>query len=132
MTAANKDLVRAFLECKNEHDYGLLYSEYLTPESTWVLMAPSLPNVFPLEGAGIAAFYREADQLFEDGGPVYEIDGMIAEGPFVAVEATLHGVLRTGQEYRNRSHLLIEVRDGRIHTVRDYLDSHMIAKLYGE
>jgi uncharacterized protein len=51
------------------------------------------------------------------------ITGLTAEGDRVAVEMENYAVTAAGKVYNNQFHLLFEVRDGRIHTVREYLDT---------
>jgi hypothetical protein len=49
--------------------------------------------------------------------------GITAEGDRVAVEAESYGELANGKVYNNQYHFLIEVRDGKIQAVREYLDT---------
>ena len=49
--------------------------------------------------------------------------GLTAEGDRVAVEAESYGEMATGKIYNNLYHFLLEVRDGKIHAVREYLDT---------
>jgi ketosteroid isomerase-like protein len=41
----------------------------------------------------------------------------------VAVEMNADGVSASGREYHNHYHDLLEVRDGKIHAGREYLDT---------
>ena len=50
--------------------------------------------------------------------------GSIAEGDDVAVEVESSGELKNGRSYRQQYHFLITVRDGKIASVREYLDTH--------
>lgn len=49
--------------------------------------------------------------------------GITAEGDRVAVEAESYGKHVNGKVYHNQYHFLIEVRDGKIQVVREYLDT---------
>ena len=49
--------------------------------------------------------------------------GLTAEGDRVAVEAESYGKHANGKVYQNQYHFLIEVRDGKIQAVREYLDT---------
>ena len=49
--------------------------------------------------------------------------GVIAEGDRVAVEAESYGELANGKVYNNQYHFLIELSDGKIKAVREYLDT---------
>jgi len=48
---------------------------------------------------------------------------LTAEGDRVAVEAESYAKLTNGRVYSNQYHFLIEVRDGKIQSVREYLDT---------
>ena len=43
---------------------------------------------------------------------------------------TVHVKLRDGRPYNNRYAWSIEVRDGRIFAIREYMDSHYVATLF--
>ena len=49
--------------------------------------------------------------------------GVTAEGDRVAVEAESYGELANGKVYNNQYHFLIELSDGKITAVREYLDT---------
>lgn len=49
--------------------------------------------------------------------------GITAEGDRVAVEAESYGELANGKVYNNQYHFLVEVRNGRVQAVREYLDT---------
>ena len=51
------------------------------------------------------------------------ITGVTTQGDRVAVEMNADGVSATGREYHNHYHDLLEVRDGKIHAGREYLDT---------
>lgn len=49
--------------------------------------------------------------------------GITAEGERVAVEAESYGKHTNGRTYNNHYHFVFVVRDGSIHTIREYLDT---------
>jgi ketosteroid isomerase-like protein len=49
--------------------------------------------------------------------------GITAEGDRVAVEAEGYGEVNNGKVYNNLYHFLVEVRDGKIQAVREYMDT---------
>jgi ketosteroid isomerase-like protein len=49
--------------------------------------------------------------------------GLTAEGDRVAAEVESYGETTTGKIYNNLYHFLFEVRDGKIQSVRGYLDT---------
>lgn len=48
---------------------------------------------------------------------------LVAEGNNVAVEAESYGELANGKVYNNQYHFLVELADGKITAVREYLDT---------
>ena len=67
-------------------------------------------------------FLRMISQL--EGGLQMTVTGSVAEADRVAVEVESSGDLRNGRQYRQQYHFLITFRDGKIASVREYLDTH--------
>jgi ketosteroid isomerase-like protein len=114
----------AMLDCMGEQDYDRMWSEFLTEDSTWTMIAP---GVEPLRGRGISEFFAGGEAMFVGGAPEITILGSIAEGGRVAIEAVGHGALQNGRTYDNRYHFLMEVQDGRVLAIREYMDSQHVA-----
>jgi len=92
---------------------------------TW--RVPGKPELSPVAGI----YNKERlKRLFErmlaqlEGGLRMTVLGILAEGNDVAVEVESQGDLRNGRKYRQQYHFLITFRDGRIASVREYLDTH--------
>ena len=92
---------------------------------TW--RVPGKPELSPVAGT----YNKERlKRLFErmlaqlEGGLQMTVLGILAEGNDVAVEVESQGDLRNGRKYRQQYHFLITFRDGRIASVREYLDTH--------
>ena len=49
--------------------------------------------------------------------------GLTAEGDRVAVEAESYAKMKNGKTYQNTYHFLFIVRDGKIQSVKEYLDT---------
>jgi len=98
----------------------------MTDDVTW--RVPGKPELSPV--AGIynkdrlkRLFGRMLAQL-DKGGLQMTVLGLLAEGNDVAVEVESQGDLRNGRKYRQQYHFLITFRDGKIASVREYLDTH--------
>ena len=50
-------------------------------------------------------------------------EALIAEGDRVAAETESYAELKNGRVYNNHYHFVFEVRDGKIHSVKEYLDT---------
>jgi uncharacterized protein len=97
----------------------------MTDDVSWRM--PGKPELTPTAG-----FYDKARLRRLFGRMLERLDGplrmtvlaSIGEGDRVAVEVESQGDLRNGRAYRQQYHFLIEFRDGKICTVREYLDTH--------
>ncbi|MBB5825843.1 nuclear transport factor 2 family protein [Micromonospora carbonacea] len=94
-------------------------------DATW--WVAGIPEQFPIAGQRSLtehqAMLREKLAPRLPNGVRTTITGMTAEGDRVAVEMENFARTASGRIYNNRFHLLFEIRDGRIHAVREYLDT---------
>jgi ketosteroid isomerase-like protein len=58
-----------------------------------------------------------------DGPLTIKTTGVTAEGNRVAVEAESHAKMKNGKVYQNKYHFLLDIRDGKIQAVKEYLDT---------
>ena len=120
---ANKKLVSEFFAHfkKKEVDQALAK---MTDDATWWIGGK--PDLFPLAGtktkAEIGAILGELVPNTKDGLAITP-KAMIAEGNKVACEAESLGVFPNGRTYNNEYHFLLEIRDGKIASVKEYLDT---------
>jgi ketosteroid isomerase-like protein len=101
--------------------------DLMTDDVTWLIAGK--PELNPAAGVYDKErlrrlFHRMFAQL--EGGLAMTATGYVAEGDRVAVEVTSRGDLRNGRQYRQQYHFLIVCRDGKIATVREYLDTHHV------
>ena len=57
------------------------------------------------------------------GGMRIDVVSTTAQEDRVSVETASAGTLRSGREYRQRQHFVMRIAGGRIHEVREYLDT---------
>jgi uncharacterized protein len=99
----------------------------MTEDATWRI--PGNPERLPSAGTYDK---RRIGRLFEamlgqlPGGLQMTVRSTIAEGDRVAVEVESSGDLRNGRRYRQQYHFAIDVRDGKIAAVREYLDTQHV------
>jgi ketosteroid isomerase-like protein len=96
----------------------------MTEDVNWRI--PGKPELSPAAGdygkerVG-RLFRRMLTQL--ESGLAMTVVGSVAEGDQVAVEVESRGDLRNGRQYRQQYHFLIGLRDGKISSVHEYLDT---------
>jgi ketosteroid isomerase-like protein len=97
----------------------------MVDDVTWRL--PGKPELSRAAGvydkARLRGLFDRMIAALEDGLKMTVV-GSIAEGDDVAVEVESFGELKNGRSYRQQYHFLITVRDGKIASVREYLDTH--------
>jgi uncharacterized protein len=120
---SNKELVTAFFANFKRKDVQKAL-DMMTPDATWWIGGK--PELFPICGlktkAQIGEILMGLVPTTRDGLAITP-KGMVAEGNKVACEAESLGVLGNGRTYNNEYHFLIEIRDGKIASVREYLDT---------
>jgi ketosteroid isomerase-like protein len=128
---ANKRLVREFLDHYAHARYDAALA-MLAPDARWWI--PGHPQEFPAAGwADKPTVERRlaANLKLLPHGIEISVGDMTAEGERVAVEAESKAKLVNGTLYHNRYHFLFVVRDGRIHAVKEYLDTLHVMNTLG-
>ncbi|MCK9504503.1 MAG: nuclear transport factor 2 family protein [Porticoccaceae bacterium] len=119
----NKHLVTDFFAHFKRKDVQKAL-DMMTEDATWWIGGKA--ELFPMCGLKtkeeMAAILFELVPGTEDGLEI-KPKSMIAEGNKVACEAESYGVLGNGRIYNNEYHFLIEIRDGKIAAVKEYLDT---------
>lgn len=103
----------------------------LHEEATWT------PQMRDVPGAGVHRgrkgivddFLAPIRGLFKPGDPKVIIDSIASKGPLVMVESHSGGHLADGRPYANLYAWAVEVKDGKIHALREYFDSHYVMGL---
>jgi|SRR5215831_1967664 len=132
-TEDNKELVsELFSRFSNGDITGVL--GMMADDATWWIAgkAGTVPVAGTQSKEQIARlFHRMASQL--KNGLKMNIKNMIAEGDSVAAEVESYGELENGRVYNQEYHMLIEIRNGKIRAVREYLDTqHVLAIWFQE
>jgi uncharacterized protein len=99
--------------------------ELMTDDVIWHI--PGKPELTPAQGSFDKErlrklFQRMLAQL--ESGLKMTVLSSIAEGDQVAVEVESAGDLKNGRKYRQEYHFAIGFRDGKVSSVREYLDTH--------
>jgi uncharacterized protein len=105
----------------------------LHPDATWEPMITGVP------GAGshgprdqiVDEFIAPVRGLFVAGDPKTTVLRIASSGNLVMCEARGDGRLKDGREYHNRYAWSLDVKEGKIFAIREYMDSFYVASLFG-
>jgi len=69
--------------------------------------------------------------MFKPGEPKINVTSIASKGSLVIGESTGRGTFTDGRPYENLYAWAIEIKDGKVHRLREYMDSFYVAKLQG-
>ena len=120
--AANKAVVSDFLATFSRGDVpGVL--RRMADEATWWVSGTIAGMSGTYEKGAFGELLQGVKTVYKTGAMQFRPKSMIAEGPFVAVEADSYAELINGRVYSNQYHLLFEIRDGKVLRVKEYMDT---------
>ncbi len=126
----NEQLVRTFFETLSTGDLERL-RPMLHEDATWTVMASGIPGAGEKKGRKVIIdeFLAPVRGIFEDGDPKVAIVNLISKGRLVAAETRGVGRLKSGTPYNNVYSWMIEVDDGKIRALREYMDSYYVSTI---
>ena len=119
----NTEVALRFLQCLSDGQIEAAL-DLTADDVVWWLAGE--PAQFAIAGTKDKAGLTEMLATIGKGMPTgirLTVTGVTAAGDRVAVEMNADGVSATGKEYHNHYHDLLEIRDGKIHAGREYLDT---------
>lgn len=130
-SSPNEQVVLDFFNALSRGDLEAVRG-LLQEDATWT------PQVREVPGAGvhkghkgiIDEFLTPVRGMFAPGDPKVVIDSIVSKGPLVMVESRGVGKLRDGRPYSNLYAWALEVRDGKVAAIREYMDSHYVMGLF--
>jgi len=126
----NEQTVRKFFETLSSGDLERIRALF-HEDASWSVMGTGIPGAGEKKGrnAIIDEFLGPVRGLFVDGDPKVTIKRMICQGPAVVTEARGIGQLKNGKKYDNNYVFVIDVKDDKIFTLREYMDSYHVSTL---
>jgi ketosteroid isomerase-like protein len=123
----NKKLITEFMEVFTGGDIEQILS-FLSDSATW-WVAGTMEGISGTKSkADFRAMLTEISQTTSTGAIRLTPKAFTAEGDRVAVETESYAEMANGRVYNNQYHFVFEVRDGKIQSVREYLDTeHAVA-----
>jgi ketosteroid isomerase-like protein len=118
----NKKVVTEFMEVFSSGDVnGILGS--LTEDATW-WVAGNIPGISGTKDkAGFGEMLGGIAEGTKTGAITLTPLAFTAEGERVAVETESYAELKNGRVYNNLYHFVFTVRDGKISSVKEFLDT---------
>lgn len=103
----------------------------LHPEASWTPMVKNVPGagVHKPRDVIVDEFLAPVRGLFEDGDPKVKVNNIFCKGNLVCAETRALGKMKNGNTYDNLYCWVIEVRDGLIYALREYMDSAYIQSI---
>jgi ketosteroid isomerase-like protein len=121
-SAENKAVVKAYFDAVNKGHLTDDLLDHLTDDVTWWIQKAS-PSAGTYEGkAGVKKLFGIDIPIFTMALEV-KIIRMLCEGDTVVAEAEIRSKNIAGKEYVNQYSFWMDVRDGKICRVREYLDT---------
>jgi len=69
--------------------------------------------------------------MFNPGDPKLRVTSLASQGSLVLGEVEARGTFTDGRRYENLYVFVIEIKDGKVYRLREYMDSLYVAKLQG-
>lgn len=122
--ATNEQIVRDFFATLSTGDLEKIRAT-LHMEASWLPMVKGVPGAGVHEPRDVIVdeFLAPVRGIFEDGDPKTVVDNIFAKGNLVCAETRGMGKLRNGNTYNNQYCWVIEVKDGLVWKIREYMDS---------
>lgn len=116
----NKQLVRDVMAAITNKDWDFVENSFAEEAIVWVAGAMPISGT---HGKEFVIASGERTQAFFPNGLKLTPKEMTAEGDRVAVEAETYGTHFSGKLYNNHFHFLFEIRGGKIHVWKEYMDT---------
>ncbi len=118
----NKAVVQAYFDAVNAGHLADHLLDFMTEDVTWWIQKAS-PSAGVYEGkAGVKRLFAIDIPIFSRALEV-KILRMVGEGDTVVAEAEIRTANKDGKEYVNQYSFWMDIRDGKICRVREYLDT---------
>jgi ketosteroid isomerase-like protein len=120
----SKTVARRYVAAVQAGDEATLRGMF-AEDASWTLAAGDLPisGVWAGRDRILEDFLATAMARLEPGSVSLEVTGLIAEDDRVVLQWTSRARTRDGRPYENDCIGVFTIRDGRIHAVREYMDT---------
>lgn len=127
--SANKKLIAEFMEVFSGGDVDRILS-YMADSATWWVAGTMDGISGTKDKAAFGQMLAGIADSTTSGAIRLTPKAWTAEGDRVAVETESYAELKNGRVYHNLYHFLFEVRDGKIQSVKEYLDTEHASAVF--
>jgi len=135
MVKANNEVEQAYLNFLQTLSSGDLEKIRATfhDEAVWQVQVKGILGEGAHRGkkAIVDEFLAPVRGMFKPGDPKLNITSLASQGPLVLGEVEARGTFTDGRPYENLYVFVIEIKDGKVYRLREYMDSLYVAKLQG-
>lgn len=128
----NKATAKKFLEVMGSHENTEWLEDTMCEDATyWTCGKPHLFDYAGERGKQDFCAWARTPSIFVGGSKV-TFGQVTAEGDRVALEAQTKGTLPDGRVYTNAYHYLFTFRDGKVLSVKEYMDTQAAAEFFSK
>lgn len=135
MVKANNEVEQAYLNFLETLSSGDLEKIRATfhDDAVWQVQVKGILGEGAHRGkkAIVDEFLAPVRGMFKPGDPKLNITSLASQGPLVLGEVEARGTFADGRPYENLYVFVIEIKDGKVYRLREYMDSLYVAKLQG-
>ncbi len=101
--------------------------DLMAPDMTWAVMGAGVPGAGVHRGPdAIFATIGPIRALFDPGSPVITVRKLTSNDTTVVIETHGGGRLKDGRVYDNQYAMSVDVADGRVVALREYMDTFYV------
>jgi uncharacterized protein len=125
-TQTNRGIAESFYQRFDANDIPGALDLMADDLSFWIAGRPeAIPSAGAHTKAEMADLFRRMTRRLK-GGLRMTVKEVTAEGERVALEVESYGELLNGRVYQQEYHALMTIRDGKIASVREYMDTQHV------
>jgi ketosteroid isomerase-like protein len=126
-TTDNASVACALITAMNQGDWDA-WDAATHPDLRYTILGIDLPGAGTMDKVTALAVLPEViSRFWAPGSPQLTVEHLHAAGDWVVIEAVGGGSMADGSPYENHYAMFFEVKDGRVLTLREYMDTQHLA-----
>lgn len=122
----NKATFLALFEALKTRD-GQAMAAQMTDHPNWIVWGNELPGI-----EGVLNILEAAASYYKPETIVQQMKGLWCDGDTVIARLTMTAKTTNNEDYANEYIWIVQLEDGKVAEVREYLDMRVIEKLFGK